>query len=469
MAQAHRRIQLVILAALALVVSPAARAQRDAEPQTTALDRYVAAPDDSFDWKVVTRDSDEAATTLLVDLTSQTWRSPGEVDRQVWKHWLWIVVPHDCQSDVAMLMIGGGANDGHQPEHPDGKIRAVALATGSVVAALGQVPNQPLEFFGDGKPRYEDDLLARSWRAALAEHDMTWLGQLPMAKSAVRAMDAVQAALAVDEQLPAVERFVVAGGSKRGWTTWLTAIVDDRVAAIAPIVIDVLNIRESMRNHHDAYGFWAPAVGDYERAGLLDEMDDPVITPLLQTVDPYVYRQRLTMPKCVINASGDQFFTPDSSQFYFDELPGDKLLCYVPNADHSLRDSTALETLTAFHASIVHGLPRPRVQWEEAGEAAWRVTSTPAPTRAVLWTAHNPTARDFRADEIGAAYKRRELTASADGWYEAAENAPAAGFTASFIELEFDIGAPTPLRATTPVRVVGSKSEAATGSTAGGN
>jgi putative ABC transport system permease protein len=57
-----------------------------------------------------------------------------------------------------------------------------------------------------------------------------------MTKAAVRAMDAVQAALA-EGGLPHVEKFVVAGGSKRGWTTWLAAAVDPRVAAIAPIVM----------------------------------------------------------------------------------------------------------------------------------------------------------------------------------------------------------------------------------------
>ena len=30
------------------------------------------------------------------------------------------------------------------------------------------------------------------------------------------------------------------------------------------------------------------------------------------------------MPKFVLNAAGDQFFLPDSSQFYYDELKGPK-------------------------------------------------------------------------------------------------------------------------------------------------
>ena len=69
------------------------------------------------------------------------------------------------------------------------------------------------------------------------------------------------------------------------------------------------------------------------------------------------------MPKFILNASGDQFFLPDSSQFYFDGLPGEKHLRYVPNADHSLSKSDALESIHAFYAAIVTGTPRPGMKW----------------------------------------------------------------------------------------------------------
>ena len=48
------------------------------------------------------------------------------------------------------------------------------------------------------------------------------------------------------------------------------------------------------------------------------------------------------MPKLLVNAAGDQFFIPTSSQFYFDELPGEKYLRYVPNADHNVSEGTGL-------------------------------------------------------------------------------------------------------------------------------
>src|SRR5258708_35026399 len=113
------------------------------------------------------------------------------------------------------------------------------------------VPNQPLVLNGDGKPRFEDDLLAEGWVKSMDTGDPTWLPRLPMVKSAVRAMDTVTALLASEQGgKTAVKKFVVAGGSKRGWTTWLTGAVDSRVVAIIPIVIDVVNVRVCKMNHY---------------------------------------------------------------------------------------------------------------------------------------------------------------------------------------------------------------------------
>ena len=360
----------------------------------TELDRYVAEPDEAFAWKVVARNRDGAATEIIIQLTSQTWRSTTEVDRNVWQHWLSIIVPNNAESDTALMIISGGSNDSPALDRAPPLPRQIALATGSVVAEVKDIPNQPLVFADDGRPRSEDDLLAYTWRKCLDSGDVRWPGQLPMTKAVVRAMDAVQAALAVEQDLPQVKRFVVAGASKRGWTTWLTAAVDPRVAAIAPMVIDVLNVGPSMKNHHAAYNGWSPALDDYVREGLTDRLGEPGTARLFGIVDPYVYRDRLTMPKCVINAAGDEFFTPDSSQFYFDDLPGEKLIAYFPNTGHGLDHSNALETLVAFYVSVMRELPRPKVTWQLTDNGQWRVHSEPAPRGRAL-ASHKPRGAGF--------------------------------------------------------------------------
>jgi PhoPQ-activated pathogenicity-related protein len=275
-----------------------------------------------------------------------------------------------------------------------------------------------------------------------------------MVKSAVRAMDCVQELLASDQGGRfGVERFVVSGGSKRGWTTWCTAAVDRRVAAAIPVVIDVINVPACSRHHIAAYGFYAEAIGDYVRHDIKGRADDPKIKLLYAIEDPYSYRERLTMPKLVVNASGDQYFPPDSSQFYFGDLPGEKYLRYVPNADHSLRDSDAQESIIAFYQTILAGRPRPRYSWTFEGDGSIRVQTADAPKAVQLWQATNPGARDFRVKTIGKAYKSQTLVGEG-GVYVGKIDPPEKGWTAFFVELTFDVNQSYPLKLTTAVRVL---------------
>ena len=122
-----------------------------------------------------------------------------------------------------------------------------SVTTNSVVAELGMVPNQPLTFATDSKPRWEDGLIAYTWDKFFKTGDSRWPARMAMTKSATAAMTAIQRLLA--EEDVNIKDFFVAGASKRGWTTWTTAAVDDRVRAIAPIVIDLLNIEPSFEHH----------------------------------------------------------------------------------------------------------------------------------------------------------------------------------------------------------------------------
>jgi PhoPQ-activated pathogenicity-related protein len=443
----------------AICVTSCVLSRAAADDQTrrveTALDRYVAAPDKSYSWSIAATTPGDAYTMYAIDLKSQTWRTSDDVNRSLWQHWLVVVKPKQVRGSTGFLFVTGGRNGGGPPKAADPLVVQLAVATGSVIAELHQVPNQPLEFGGDGAQRVEDDLIAYTWNKFMTTGDSTWPARLPMVKSAVRAMDAVQELSATaDFGGPKVEHFVVSGGSKRGWTTWCTAAVDPRVSAIAPLVIDVLNVRVSMQHHYDAYGFWAPAVGDYVRHKIVDRQDSPEYKALLAIEDPYSYRGRLTMPKYIVNAAGDQYFLPDSSQFYFDDLPGEKYLRYVPNADHSLRDSDARESLLAFYDMIVAGRPRPKFSWSFESDGSIRVKAADRPKEVRLWQATNPKARDFRLETIGKAYQSTVLEPQADGSYVGRVQAPEKGWTAFFVELTYDTGGPAPWKATTGVRVV---------------
>jgi PhoPQ-activated pathogenicity-related protein len=427
-----------------------------AQAEQTALDRYVAAPDPNYSYHLMKTVPGAGYTTYVLEMTSQSWLTTNEVNRTLWQHWLTITKPDTVSSSTGLLFIGGGSNGKDAPKDADGKMIQTALATKSVVSEVRMVPNEPLIFAGDGRKRSEDAIIAYCWDKYLRTGDERWPTRLPMTKSAVRAMDTVTSFCASREGGGVkVTSFVVAGGSKRGWTTWTTAAVDKRVVAIVPIVIDMLNVEASFIHHWEAYGFYAPAVGDYTAMGIMDWQGTKEYRNLMKIVEPYEYRDRFTMPKFLINATGDQFFLPDSSQFYFKDLPGVKYLRYVPNADHSLKDTDALETLVACYNAILTKAPLPRFSWKTEADGALRVLPVDKPAAVKLWQATNPDARDFRVETLGRVWTSTALPAQSDGTYLAKVDKPEKGWTAYMVELTYrPKGAPAPFKFTTEVKVV---------------
>jgi len=462
-----RRSLSIALAVAVLGGAPKFQAAAGANPvgpfqriqgKPTALDDYIAKPDPNYGFRLIERVPGKDQTTFILEMTSQAWLTTNEVDRPVWKHWMVIVKPDQIASSKSLLFIGGGGNDGNPPKSSSRELARIAVATKSVVTELKMVPNQPLTFAGETEGRKEDSLIAYTWDKFLRTGDPKWPARLPMTKSAVRAMDTVMAFCGSAEGgNTKVDSFVVAGGSKRGWTTWTTAAVDKRVIAIVPIVIDVLNIEPSMLHHFGAYGFWAPAVGNYTAFRIMDWNGTPEYRKLMEIEEPYSYRQRFTMPKFIMNACGDQFFLPDSSQFYFNALPGVKYLRYVPNADHGLKGSDAYQTLQACYTAVLQNLPLPRYSWKAEKDGSLRVTTKDKPSEVKLWQATNPDARDFRVETFGPNWQSTPLAEQGRGVYMGRVPEPAKGWTAFMVELTFPSGGECPYKFTTQVRVVPDK------------
>ena len=445
--------------AIAVFVAAMSIARPGHSEDETALDRYIAKPDPSYGWKLARTIDGDGYTGFVLDLTSQSWRSEEEVDRPVWKHWLTIIKPRAATMNKALLYIGGGRNGDAAPEAVSQRSLRIALETGTVVADLGMVPNQPL-FFADSRRhgRSEDDLIAYSRVKFMVTGDEEWLVRLAMVKSGVRAMDAIQEFLASEQGGGLViDDFVVAGGSKRAWTTWLVGVVDERVIGIIPLVIDALNTEAVTRHHYEAYGFFSRSLGDYVRHGLYPhKLGSPEFQAILKIEDPYMYRhrKRLTIPKYVINASGDQYFLPDNSQYYFGELPEEKLLRYVPNAKHNLAGSDARNSMIAFYDSVIHGRQRPRYTWKIKRNGSIEARTKDAPIAVNLWQATNPGARDFRLDTIGAAWTKSPLASGQKGVWVGKVERPENGFTAFMVELVFDSGGQYPLKVTTDIKII---------------
>ncbi len=422
----------------------------------TALDDYVAKADPAFAYgdpeKVV---ETSTFTASVYRMTSQHWLDESLVDRTEWWHWVTIIVPKDVVEGQALLFINGGSNrEGAQPPTPDAALGQIATQTKSVLVDVKQIPNQRLKFTGEQMDKYkengrtEDELIAYGWDKFLEGGDPIWLARFPMTKAVVRAMDLVQ------KEMPSVKQFFVAGGSKRGWATWTVAAVDKRVMGIAPAVIDVLNVAISMDNHMAAYGFWTPAVGNYQEMDIFTRRHTPRFLELQKLVDPYFYRDRLTMPKYIVNSSGDQFFAPDSWKFYYDDLEGEKYLRYIPNTDHGL-SIEAFFNMASFYHAIANDTPRPKFDWKLREDGQLEITCETKPTKVTLWQAENEEARDFRKEIIGEAYASSPVEPNDKGAYVTNIPMPEKGWTAFFLEAEFpNPDFPSPFKFTTGINVL---------------
>ena len=395
----------------------------------TDLDAYVHKDDASFNYVIEKVQEFDGYFVHSIRMNSQNFLQSKDVNKTSWSHWLTVIEPKEVKAETALLVISSGDTNDPLPKAQDALIE-IALASNSLVAELKAIPNQPLKFSDESFDRWEDAIIAYTWNKFFLTGETRWPARMAMTKSAIAAMDTIQAVFKRNN----VNTFVVTGASKRGWTTWTAAATDNRVIAIIPLVIDMLNIKPSFEHHWQAYGFWAPAIQDYVDMNTMDWWGSPEAEALFKLVDPYSYKDRYQFPKYIINAAGDEFFIPTSSQFYYDQLPGEKHIRYVPNVGHSLNGSYIIEAIASFYISILNSSPRPEYSWNFLENGQIEFTSDNQPSEVKLWWADNPSSRDFRLDVIGKSWKSKSIKINAEGKYISSIDKPEEGWRAYFVE-----------------------------------
>src|SRR5262245_30930029 len=399
-------------------------------PSVTAdLNEYVKKPEPAFAWKLKEKKADPRGTIYDLHLVSQVW------EEIPWEHQLQVYQPPGAEPAETMLLFNTGGN---AREVPITLGMELAKRIKAPVASLYNIPDQPLF---DGKN--EDALIAETFVRFLKTKDENWPLLFPMVKSLLKAMDALQA-FSQEEWKKPVKHFIVSGGSKRGWTSWLTAASGDpRVKAIAPMVSDTLNMKEQLPHQLECFGASSEMIHDYTERGLVPMPDLPEARKLWGMVDPWIYREKLTMPKLIINGNNDPYWSTDSLNLYWDDLKGDKWILYVPNAGHNLVQTN--KSPTEQFGYVVNGLatfvrhhtidnPMPRLKWKHDrhdGMLPLAVQSTPAPAGARSWVAEAPT-RDFRKAqwiEQAATLKDNEVVGLVPP--------PKSGFRAFYADLDY--------------------------------
>jgi PhoPQ-activated pathogenicity-related protein len=375
--------------------------------QADPIDNYANLPDPVFNWTLTTTLKYDTYKLYNLYFTSQQWLNASDSSVPIWTHWLQVCIPDVIESNVGLLYIDGGSDgsiDNPPKDATFNLVPQICQLTGSVVADLGEVPNQPISFPSDPlhMSRTEDEIIAYTWAYYMnntKEPNITnWVLEFPMAKAGSMALTAMQE-FVKQERDHALPSFVVGGASKRGWATWLTAVIDRRVIAIVPIVAPFGNVTATLNEMWKSYGEWTFAFQPYCQEDIPGNLNHPVWFDLMSLIDVVAFKDRLTLPKYLICATGDEFFLPQSPLFFWDDLMGPKYLRMVPNAEHSMAGHAegVMVSVVAFMESIIKTQVPPEVEWSisEDGTSITYTTNV-KPEKVKVWSAHNPEKRDFR-------------------------------------------------------------------------
>jgi PhoPQ-activated pathogenicity-related protein len=412
------------------------------------LEQYLRKPEPEFAWDLKDTNDQAGDRTYNLQFVSQNWQGI------TWRHQLQVYQPKGAAPNrtIFLWVTGGSPRLAHALIGME-----LARKIDAPVAFLFNIPNQPLL----EDKLSEDNLIAETFVRYLKTQDENWPLLFPMVKSVVKAMDVLQAFGAADLKQPA-ERFIVSGASKRGWTTWLTAASDKRVAAIAPMVIDTLNMGAQMPKQIEAFGAFSERLQPYVKRGLLPIPQTPEGRRLLSLVDPWSYRERFSMPKFIVNGSNDFYWVTDALNLYWKDLPGDKWVLYVPNTGHDLLQpnpesmNRLLNGLAAFSRHQMSGKPMPALSWKHEQNGSHLrliVDASAAPKAARLWVAEAPD-QDFRT----AAWRQRPAEISG-GRIVGEVSAPEKGYVAFFGELDYDDQGMT-YQLSTQIRIIGATPKA---------
>eukprot|EP01006_Ploeotia_vitrea_P032144 TRINITY_DN64410_c0_g1_i2.p1 TRINITY_DN64410_c0_g1~~TRINITY_DN64410_c0_g1_i2.p1 ORF type:complete len:539 (-),score=306.55 TRINITY_DN64410_c0_g1_i2:238-1854(-) len=419
--------RLALLALVALSVSvqlasaaysgPAVYPQSYVKKPGRALDDYVAKVDKTFHWV----DTGEVINGTwikdfqifnwqgyVLNVTSQTWLTEAETNHPVWSHQLVVIVPEVVEhTNMGAIYATGGHN---KPGIPSNKSEDVLVAailgcmTQSIVGTLFQIPNEPIVFAADPeqKERSEDAAVAFSWFQYINNQSHPeWILYWPMTKAVVRAMDTMTEYTAQRFGYK-MDKFMIAGASKRGWITWLTGAVDSRVEGIIPMVCDLLNFEPALAHMFQAYGGWTFAFKDYWEMNLTTLFGTPQMAALAKMIDPLEYKDTLDIPKLVLNAAGDEFFMLDNDHYWWGELPGETKRLMVSNAEHSLATGIDQVLIGAdgFYKSLLMNATRPSFEWTmdptDGGKITLTTTQKPELVMLKFASTWGDVRRDFR-------------------------------------------------------------------------
>jgi PhoPQ-activated pathogenicity-related protein len=418
-----------------------------------SMEEYIESTKDEFSYEIEEIIYNDEWTGYHIKMISGEWLDSKKVDQVEWWHYVDIIIPKNTQTSTGIMFIDGGVKE-EDFFRLDSKSAEYAIETKSVIVNVSNVPFQPINFLDSDQENFvEDDLIAFAWSQFLErganKKNIEWLPRLPMTRAVVRSMDLAQEIVAQNNKK--LTEFVVSGASKRGWTAWTTAAFDERVVGVVPMVIDMLNLVPSFENHFRSYGEFSLAVQEYVNYNIQDWMETEEFKVLMSYIEPYSFKDQFTMPKYIINAGSDEFFSTDSWKFYYDELPGNKILRYVPNANHSLNGRYLNNDLVGYFYRIVNNIEIPSLKWKLDKDKNFieAILNYSGEYDVSLWTARNEEGRDFRLWEEGELWTQSIIQKTDNNRYIVDLGQDTIGYKAIMVEFVIDPDSDFPLTIST--------------------
>ena len=203
----------------------------------TSMEDYVESTKDEFSYKIEDIIYEDDWTGYHIKMISGEWLNSKKVDQVEWWHYVDIIIPKEVQTTSGIMFIDGGVKE-ETFFRLDAESAEYAVETKSVIVNVSNIPFQPINFLDSEQGSfYEDDLIGYAWNEFLKsgadQKYSEWLPRFPMTRAVIRAMDLAQE-ITLQNNID-LKDFVVSGASKRGWTAWTAAAIDERIVGVAPL------------------------------------------------------------------------------------------------------------------------------------------------------------------------------------------------------------------------------------------
>ena len=114
-----------------------------------------------------------------------------------------------------------------------------------------------------------------------------------MTKAFFQCMKAVEQFVAKKQIINEEMGWIVAGGSKRGWTTWMVGAVTcekcSKIAGIVPIVPIIPSLQAEVHRQWRAYQGFTFVFKEFLNVHLMTVLDTPRFSEIFSVIDPLTY------------------------------------------------------------------------------------------------------------------------------------------------------------------------------------